>query len=68
MEKVTLSVKGMSCGHCVKSVEGSVGELNGVQHVEVNLSEAKVTVEFDQNKVSLESIIEAIDDQGYEVA
>ncbi|WP_394542661.1 copper chaperone CopZ [Priestia aryabhattai] len=68
MEKVTLSVKGMSCGHCVKAVEGSVGELNGVQHVEVNLSEAKVTVEFDQNKVSLESIKEAIDDQGYEVA
>ncbi len=68
MEKVTLSVKGMSCGHCVKSVEGSVGELNGVQHVEVNLSEAKVIVEFDQNKVSLESIKEAIDDQGYEVA
>jgi len=68
MEKVTLSVKGMSCGHCVKSVEGSVGELNGVQHVEVNLNEAKVTVEFDQNKVSLESIKEAIDDQGYEVA
>lgn len=68
MEKVTLSVKGMSCGHCVKSVEGSVGELNGVQHVEINLSEAKVTVEFDQNKVSLESIKEAIDDQGYEVA
>ncbi|MBE2977332.1 copper chaperone CopZ [Priestia megaterium] len=68
MEKVTLSVKGMSCGHCVKSVEGSVGELNGVQHVEVNLSEAKVTVEFDQNKVSLKSIKEAIDDQGYEVA
>ncbi|CAK8583425.1 copper chaperone CopZ (plasmid) [Priestia megaterium] len=68
MEKVTLTVKGMSCGHCVKSIEGSVGELNGVQHVEVNLNEAKVSVEFDQNKVSLESIKEAIDDQGYEVA
>ncbi|MBY0029772.1 copper chaperone CopZ [Priestia megaterium] len=68
MEKVTLTVKGMSCGHCVKSIEGSVSELNGVQHVEVNLNEAKVTVEFDQNKVSLESIKEAIDDQGYEVA
>jgi copper chaperone len=68
MEKVTLTVKGMSCGHCVKSIEGSVGELNGVQYVEVNLNEAKVTVEFDQNKVSLESIKEAIDDQGYEVA
>ena len=27
MQKVTLNVEGMSCGHCVKSVEGSVGAL-----------------------------------------
>ncbi|MFP3887949.1 copper chaperone CopZ [Priestia filamentosa] len=67
MEKVTLSVQGMSCGHCVKAIEGSVGQLNGVQHVEVNLNEAKVTVEFDSSQVSLDSIKEAIDDQGYDV-
>lgn len=30
MENVTLNVKGMSCGHCVKAVEGSVGALDGV--------------------------------------
>lgn len=27
MEKVKLNVSGMSCGHCVNSVEGSVGKL-----------------------------------------
>ena len=27
MEKVTLNVEGMSCGHCVKAVESSVGAL-----------------------------------------
>ena len=27
----------MSCDHCVKAVEGSVGELNGVSAVKVNL-------------------------------
>jgi len=27
MGKMTLNVNGMSCGHCVKSIEGSVGEL-----------------------------------------
>ena len=37
MEKVTLSVEGMSCGHCVKAVEGSVGKLQGVSDVKVNL-------------------------------
>ncbi len=37
MENVTLNVQGMSCGHCVKAVEGSVGKLAGVEHVKVNL-------------------------------
>ena len=27
----------MSCGHCVKAVEGNVGELTGVSNVEVRL-------------------------------
>ncbi|HWO96267.1 MAG TPA: copper chaperone CopZ [Bacillus sp. (in: firmicutes)] len=68
MKNVTLTVQGMSCGHCVKAIEGSVGELNGVSKVAVNLSEGKVDVEFDESKVSLEQIKETIDDQGYDVA
>ncbi|BFI99388.1 copper chaperone CopZ [Priestia sp. Y58] len=68
MENVTLSVQGMSCGHCVKAVEGGVGELNGVKSVEVSLEDAKVTVAFDPRQVTVEDIKEAIDDQGYDVA
>jgi len=68
MENVTLSVQGMSCGHCVKAVEGGVGELNGVKSVEVSLEDAKVTVAFDPSQVTIEAIKEAIDDQGYDVA
>jgi copper chaperone len=67
MEKVTLNVKGMSCGHCVKAVEGSVGTLNGVNAVKVNLDAATVDVEFNPQQVSLEQIKETIDDQGYDV-
>jgi len=68
MEKVTLLVSGMSCGHCVNAVEGAVGKLNGVSNVNVQLSEGKVDVEFDSSAVSLETIKETIDDQGYDVA
>lgn len=68
MEKVTLNVSGMSCGHCVKAVEGSVGELAGVSSVAVNLSEGTVDISFDPATVSLETIKETIDDQGYDVA
>nr|WP_295971021.1 copper chaperone CopZ [uncultured Bacillus sp.] len=67
MEKVTLNVEGMSCGHCVKAVETSVGGLNGVSSVEVNLENKTVAVEFNQEKVTLDKIKETIDDQGYDV-
>ncbi|WP_170007464.1 copper chaperone CopZ [Bacillus fonticola] len=67
MENVTLHVEGMSCGHCVKSIEGSVGELTGVQNVAVDLENGKVSVQFDSASVSLNKIKETIDDQGYDV-
>ncbi|WP_175637792.1 copper chaperone CopZ [Metabacillus schmidteae] len=67
MEKVTLTVNGMSCGHCVNSIEGKLGKLNGVSEVKVHLSEGKVDVAFDSTVVSLDEIKETIDDQGYDV-
>lgn len=68
MEKVTLQVSGMSCGHCVNAIEGSVGKLDGVNSVHVNLANGTVDVEFEPIVVTLEAIKEEIDDQGYEVA
>jgi copper chaperone len=67
MEKVTLNVQGMSCDHCVKAVEGSVGELNGVSSVKVNLKANTVDVQYNNQEVSLDKIKETIDDQGYDV-
>ena len=67
MEKMTLNVKGMSCGHCINSIEGNVGKLSGVTTVKVNLDSRTVCVEFDPNEVSIDKIKETIDDQGYDV-
>ena len=67
MEKVTLNVEGMSCGHCVKAVEGSVGKLTGVSNVKVYLENGTVDVEYNNEQVTLDSIKETIDDQGYDV-
>ncbi|MEI3605718.1 copper chaperone CopZ [Pseudogracilibacillus sp. SE30717A] len=68
MEKITLQVQGMSCGHCVNSIEGSVGNLNGVKSVKVNLNAGTVDVEFDADTVSLDDIKNEIEEQGYDVA
>ena len=67
MKNLTLNVKGMSCGHCVNSIEGSVGKLEGVSQVNVKLDDAQVEVTFDELKVTLDQIKETIEDQGYEV-
>ncbi len=65
MEKVTLNVEGMSCNHCVNSVEKAVKEVGAA--ASVNLSAKTVAVEYDQAKVSLAAIKQAIEDQGYDV-
>ena len=67
MQTVTLNVKGMSCGHCVKAVEGSVGELEGVKQVNVKLDEALVDVTYNESQLSLDTIKETIEEQGYDV-
>ncbi|MFH0070546.1 copper chaperone CopZ [Peribacillus sp. NPDC056705] len=68
MEKMTVNVKGMSCGHCINSVEGNVGELSGVTTDKVNLDSGTVSVEFNPNEVSIDKIKETIDGQGYYIS
>lgn len=67
MNTVTLSVEGMSCNHCVNSIKNSVGTLNGVTKVDVDLEGKKVNVEYDSEMVEVETIKETIEDQGYDV-
>ncbi|HYH02318.1 MAG TPA: copper chaperone CopZ [Bacillota bacterium] len=67
METAVINVEGMSCQHCVNSVKNAVGALNGVQGVEVDLKGKTVTVGFNTEFVSLATIKETIEDQGYEV-
>lgn len=67
MQNITLNVQGMSCGHCVKAIEGSVGELEGVNQVNVKLDEALVAVSFDEAQVTPAEIKEMIEEQGYDV-
>lgn len=65
--QVTLQVEGMTCGHCVKSVENSVGSMNGVDRVLVELNDGTVAVEYNENDVNVQEIKDTIEDQGYTV-
>ncbi|MFC5591639.1 copper chaperone CopZ [Sporosarcina soli] len=65
--KDTLKVQGMSCNHCVNSIETSVGNLTGVSSVKVDLGSSEVSVEFDSQKTTLDQIKETIEEQGYDI-
>lgn len=66
MKNVTVSVKGMSCAHCVSSIEGALQAI-GVK-AKVDLGQGTVDVAYDEAKVTLEAIKTEIEEQGYELA
>ncbi|WLR42081.1 copper chaperone CopZ [Bacillus carboniphilus] len=67
MEKTTLQVAGMTCGHCEKAVKGALTPIDGVKEVTVSLQDGTVDVEFESSKASLVQLKEAVEDQGYDV-
>jgi len=67
MTDKTLNVQGMSCEHCRMAVTRAVGAVPGVGAVEVTLQEGTVRVSFDEAKVPLDSLRQAIQGEGYEV-
>lgn len=63
MQQATIDIAGMSCGHCVASVNRALGELDGVEVREVTVGSASVS--YDPQAVTLEQITAAVEAQGY---
>ena len=67
MNTTSIKVEGMTCGHCKIAVEGALGKLSGVSKAEVDLTANQVSVEYEEDKVTVNEMNEAIEDQGYDV-
>ena len=66
MEKTTLSVPGISCGHCVNAIKNALLEMEGIQSVEGDSGNRQVTVEYD-NPATMEKIRRALKEIDYPV-
>ena len=66
MNRTTLKIEGMSCGHCVMSVRKALEVLDGVKVESVSIGAA--SVEYDPAVASTEDIVEAVSDAGYTAA
>ena len=68
MSQVTLNVPAISCGHCEKTVMEALEGQPGVNSVRVDVSGKKVYLDYDEGKLSLDTVSEILDEEGYEVA
>lgn len=68
METQTISVPDISCDHCKMSIEEATGALAGVTETSVDIPGKTVTVTYEGTRVEFDTIVSAIEDQGYEVA
>lgn len=62
---VTLKVIGMHCTSCAMNIDGELEDL-GVKDVNTNYANQESKIEFDDDKLSLKNIQEAIKKLGYQ--
>lgn len=58
---------GVTCQVCVNKIEKKLSKLDGVKEAVVNLSNSKLVVEYDGERVRAEQIIEVVKKLGYEI-
>jgi copper chaperone CopZ len=66
MESVDIRTSGMHCGSCKMLVEMDVNDLAGVTKADADLAAGVTHVEFDPGQVSVEQIVAAIREAGYD--
>jgi copper chaperone CopZ len=67
IETLNLSVRGMSCANCARSVERRLASTPGVTKALVELQGERDYVEYDPELVKPEVLANAVRDLGYEV-
>lgn len=67
MTDLTLSITGMTCGGCVRSVTGVLQALPGVESVSVSLEQAQAQVRFDDTQVTPALLAAAVEDAGFDI-
>lgn len=69
MQRATIQLESLVCPSCIQKIEGAVKSLDGVDNESVNVSfnSSKVKLNFDDGKLSIKDIENAIHKMGYEI-
>ncbi|MBS1139372.1 MAG: Heavy metal transport/detoxification protein [Proteobacteria bacterium] len=66
MENTVIKISGMSCQGCVKNITGVLSAMAGVSSAEVSLEAAEGRVAYDQQVVTRDALVNAIEDAGFD--
>ncbi|OWY94640.1 Copper-transporting ATPase, partial [Phytophthora megakarya] len=66
--KATLLIGGMTCNSCANSVENALKNTKGVSSVIVSFATEKAVVCFDKDVVGIRTLIESVENVGYEAS
>ena len=59
-------IKGMTCNNCITSIEKTIGKIDGVKILNIELKTGKL--EIDSSKNSIQKVKDAIIDLGFEAS
>uniref|UniRef100_A0A3Q3Q018 Copper-transporting ATPase 2 n=1 Tax=Monopterus albus TaxID=43700 RepID=A0A3Q3Q018_MONAL len=63
---VKIMVEGMHCQSCVQSIEGQIGELPGVSHIQVSIQDGAALIVFQPVLVTEQELRDKIEDMGFD--
>lgn len=66
MTTTTLTVRGMTCGHCVRTVQEALEGVGGVRSARVDLEAGRATVEYDESRATPGAMVAVVEEEGYE--
>ncbi len=58
-------ITGMGCEACVKRVEKAAGSIDGVRKAVVDLASETISIDYDEKKLSFETLRNAVEEAGY---
>lgn len=65
-KKAKLKITGMTCATCVRTIENSLRNLDGIISVNVNLGAEKAFVTYNPKVITISDMKKAIEDAGYQ--
>lgn len=64
MKETVLSIEGMTCNHCVQSVQKALSQVPGVSKVQVQLTPGKAILSSEQ-ELNIPEALKAVEEEGY---